>query len=95
MSLNEDKLVICIKWGDLYGPEYVNIMHAMVSRNLSYPFRFICFTDNAKEISSKVECLPLPELGVDIPNDAPGKWPKQALWSENLYDLKIEKFDSP
>ena len=83
-----DKLVICIKWGTMYGPEYVNVMYGMVSRNLTGPFRFVCFTDDTTGVRKEVECLPLPELGVDIPPGAPGKWPKQALWAKDLFGLK-------
>ena len=38
--------VICIRWGEKYGPDYVNRLHAMVARHLPGPFRFICFTDD-------------------------------------------------
>jgi len=83
-----DKLVICIKWGTMYGPEYVNVLFGMVSRNLSGPFRFVCFTDDSSGVRPEVECLPLPELGVEVPPGAPGKWPKQALWAEDLFGLQ-------
>ena len=39
--------VACMKWGDKYGPEYVNRLYNMVERNTTLPFKFICFTDNA------------------------------------------------
>ena len=77
-----------MKWGDMYGPEYVNCLYGMVSRHLSYPFHFICFTDRSNGIRPEVECLPLPELGVKVPAEAPGKWPKQALWAEDLFGLQ-------
>ena len=32
--------VLCMKWGTPYGPEYVNVLHAMVRRHLQRPFRF-------------------------------------------------------
>lgn len=41
-----DKLVICIEWGTMYSPEYVNVMCGMVSRNLTGLFKFVCFTDD-------------------------------------------------
>lgn len=86
--MSDEKLVLCIKWGTMYGPEYVNVMYGMVSRNLSGPFRLICFTDDSKGIRPEVECLPLPELGVEVPAEAPGKWPKQALWAKDLFGLE-------
>ena len=84
----EEKLVLCIKWGTMYGPEYVNILYGMVARNLTGPFRLICFTDDSEGVRPEVECLPLPELGVEVPKEAPGKWPKQALWANDLFGLE-------
>ena len=83
-----EKLVLCIKWGDMYGSDYVNVMYGMVSRNLTGPFRLVCFTDDSKGIRKEVECLPLPQLGVEVPAGAPGKWPKQALWAKDLFGLE-------
>lgn len=54
--------VICLKWGTAYGPEYVNNLYAMVKRNLTLPFRFICFTEDSEGISDNVEIFPLPEF---------------------------------
>jgi len=33
-----------MKWGDKFPAEYVNRLYAMVARNLSDEFRFVCFT---------------------------------------------------
>ncbi len=63
------KQVICIKWGTVYGPEYVNILWAMCRRNLTGEFTLICFTDDTTGIRSEVKCLPLPSLGCEIPKD--------------------------
>lgn len=41
-----DKNVICIKWGDKFGSEYVNSLYKMVEKKLTIPHRFVCFTDN-------------------------------------------------
>ncbi len=81
------KQVICMKWGTVYGPEYVNIMWAMCRRNITGDFTLICFTDDTTGVRSEVKCLPLPSLGCEIPKDVPGKWPKVALWSPELSGL--------
>jgi len=52
--------VVCVKWGDKYGPEYVNILQDMVWRNLTTPHRFICYTDNHEGISDRVDVRMLP-----------------------------------
>lgn len=82
------KQIICIKWGPSYGPEYVNILYSMVARNITGAFQVYCFTDDAKGVRPEVTCLPLPELGCEIPPNIPGKWKKQALWGSDLFGVK-------
>lgn len=77
-----------MKWGTVYGAKDVNILHALVARNITGPFKVVCFTDDPDGIRQEVTCFPLPSLGCEIPPDVPGKWPKVALWSKNLYDLQ-------
>lgn len=86
--MSDEKIILCMKWGDMYGPEYVNNLNSMISRNISYSFKLFCMTENTSGISPDVECLPLPKLGFKVPPEAPGKWPKQALWSKELFGLK-------
>jgi len=56
--------LICLKWGTLYGPEYVNRLYHGIKRNLSKPFRFICYTDDTDNIADGVECLDFPDFPV-------------------------------
>jgi len=89
----DTKQILCMKWGTLYGPAYVNILYAMVARNITGPFQMICFTDDARGIREEVRCLPLPELGCTLPKHDQrgrklGQWPKVALWNRELFDLK-------
>ena len=60
--MTETVNVVCLKWGSIYGPEYVNHLYNMVSRNLSLPFRFICLTEQSNGIVPDVEIFPLPEF---------------------------------
>ncbi len=80
-----------MKWGDKYGAGYVNRLHSMVSRNLSLPFRFICFTDNSTGISSDIDCLPIIDVGADLNDDAGRKrvqaWKKLTTLANPLYDI--------
>ncbi|TCS62335.1 hypothetical protein EDD52_10975 [Primorskyibacter sedentarius] len=52
--------IICIKWGTLFGPEYVNRLYSGVRRNLSQPVRFFCMTEETNGLHPDVEVLPLP-----------------------------------
>ena len=79
--------VICMKWGDKYSADYVNILFNMVSRNLSIPFRFVCFTDDPKGINEEVEVFDLPSL--NLPNNIPERgWLKLTTFSKTLGDLE-------
>jgi hypothetical protein len=78
--------IICMKWGDKFSPSYVNKLYGMVSRNLSLPFRFICFTDNSNNIRHEVEIQPLPNL--DLPANAPERgWRKLTVFKEGFGGL--------
>jgi len=80
--------VFCIKWGTLYGAEYVNRLYSMIDRNLTVDYEFVCFTDNTDGLYDNIKTYPLPPLGVDHPKNVPGKWTKTALWQADLFGLK-------
>ena len=74
--------VICYKWGTMYTAEEVNILRAMVKRNLSLPHRFFCITDDATGIDeSEVEVRAMP------PYDLPGNGPKIWTFSDGFLGL--------
>lgn len=52
--------VACIKWGTLFGPEYVNRLYSGVRRNLAAPVRFVCMTEDGEGLHPEVEVIPLP-----------------------------------
>ena len=79
-------LVLCMKWGTAYGPEYVNRLRNGVARNLSYPHRFICFTDNASGIDQGVEIFPLPSLDLP-PQNQDLRWRKLTLLGKDVFGL--------
>lgn len=75
-----------MKWGDKFPPEYVNKLYAMVARNLTLPFRFVCFTEKGEGIRSEVEIQPLPEL--DIPSNLPERgWRKLSVFAKDFGGL--------
>ena len=84
---NEIVNILCMKWGKKYTANDVNILFSMVQRNLSLPFRFVCFTDDKRGIRSEVECFDIPEI--DIPEKkAVSPWKKLVMFKKDLYDLK-------
>lgn len=83
------KQILCMKWGSLYGPEYVNTLYRMVARNVSGPFRFVCLTDDAEGVLPEIETLPCPEIDIPSPHNLKG-WRKLNLYapSERLFGLE-------
>lgn len=74
-------VVVCMKWGTLYGPEYVNILARAVQHHSSYDHRFVCITDNNEGIIDSVETVPLPNLDLDQSYWKHGGWPKLSIFN--------------
>lgn len=71
--------IICIKWGNLYSPDYVNNLYSSIKRNSSKEFLFSCFTDNEQGIISEIDIRPLP---INL-----NTWfNKIALYNKDLYN---------
>ena len=86
--MNSQKIIICMKWGKKFGPEYVNRLYAMARRNITGDFRLVCFTDDSDGLRAEVESRALPQLGCEHPERTIGKWPKVALWGAELGGLR-------
>lgn len=74
------KIVLCMKWGTKYGPEYVNRLNSMISRNISGEHELICMTDDPTGIDSAIVTTALPDLGCATPTNTRGKWLKVGIW---------------
>lgn len=77
--------IICLKWGNKYGPEYVNNLYRSVCQNTTVGFKFYCFTDDIRNIDSGVICHLLPDHGLE------GWWNKLYLFSRDLPFVTGEK----
>ena len=81
------RVVLCMKWGTKYGPEYVNRLYAMVRRHLQGEFRFVCLTDRQDGVRDEVECRPIPSL--ELPPGIPERgWTKLTTFTSPLHDLE-------
>lgn len=74
------KQFVCMKWGTLYGPEYVNRLYAMVRAHTSGDMRFVCLTDDPAGVRPEVECHPCPEVDIPEPYNRKG-WRKLATFA--------------
>lgn len=81
--------IICMKWGQKYGAEYVNKLFGMVGRNLNIPFVLTCFTDDVSGLSKEINACPLPLL--NLPAGAPERgWNKLSTLQQELGGLSGE-----
>lgn len=86
MNTEQTNYILCMKWGNKYGPEYVNRLYNMVRRNLTLPFTFVCLTDNTNGLDPDIVCHPIPELV--LPDGLPERgWKKLTTFAPTLYDL--------
>ena len=77
--------VICMKWGTVYGPNYVNHLRSMVRRNLKLKHRFVCFTDDIRGVEPDIEIHPLPKV-----HSHPGPerfWNKLGIFAKPLSNI--------
>ena len=87
VAVGNERVILCMKWGTKYGPEYVNRLYAMVRRHLQGDFNFVCLTDNAQGIRPEVQCLPIPSL--DLPPGIPERgWTKLTTFAADLHGLR-------
>lgn len=85
--MKQENVIICMKWGNLYGPDYVNVLYSAVAKNLQAPFRFVCLTDDDTGIDDKVECHPIPDFNWTAEDYRFGGWPKLSVFASDLYGL--------
>lgn len=81
--MSETVNIVTLKWGTLYGPEYVNRLYRGVKRHLTIPFRFICFTEDTTDIMDGIECLDFPDFPVN-PDYEWSAWRKFSLLRDDV-----------
>ena len=52
--------VVCVKWGNKYVPQYVNVLASMVKRHTTVPYQFHCITEDATGLDPTVNVVQLP-----------------------------------
>ena len=58
--------VICVKIGNLYSAAYVNNLYVMCKKNLSQPFKFFCYTEDATDVRDDVNIIPFVNNDLEI-----------------------------
>lgn len=70
--------VLCVRFGNKYGRNYVERLRNMVSRHLTVPYEFVCLTDDQHPIDG-VRSIVQPSA-----NYAKGWWHKVHMFDPNL-----------
>lgn len=70
-----------MKWGNLYGPDNVNVLWNAVSKNITGPFRFVCLTDKVEGLQSGIETFQIPDIGCSPEMWRSGAWPKLSVFA--------------
>lgn len=81
------RTVLCMKWGTLYSAEYVNVLYQACRANITGEFRFVCLTDDSKDLLPGIDVFPIPDIGLDSWHYFNGAWPKIVVFDHRLYDL--------
>ncbi len=82
--MGQDRIILCMKWGTLFAPDYVNVLHGACRRHLKGPFRFLCLTDDAAGLDEGIEALPIPEIGCTPEMWRHGAWPKLPVFAPEI-----------
>ncbi len=79
--------IVTLKWGDRYGPHFVNRLYNGVKKHLTRDFRFLCFTDDETGLYSNIEAFPLPPI--KLPQDFERTaWLKLGFFQDGLGNME-------
>lgn len=57
-----DRHILCVKWGNKYIPQYVNVLKSMCQRHLTVPYQFHCLTESPHGLDPDINVIELPNL---------------------------------
>ena len=81
--------ILCVKWGDKYGNEYVEKLKEQVENNCSVPFNFYCLTDKPTQSYD----IQLPTITWDAyENGKFLRYRKLYMFDERICGIKGEQF---
>ncbi|MCG7518466.1 hypothetical protein [Ruegeria sp. Ofav3-42] len=84
--------IICMKWGDAFGADYVNTLYCAVKDHLSLDHDFICITDNPEGLAAGIKTHPLRFPQLERDQWIHGKWPKVLMFDRQIvggYDAAL------
>jgi len=85
--MSQQRVVICMKWGEIYSADYVNVLYNACHKNINGDFIFLCLTDDSNGLDPMIVTRPIPEIGCNRRMTQHGAWPKLSLFSQDLYGI--------
>ena len=82
-----NRIVLCMRWGQLYSAEYVNVLFRACQRHIHGTFQFVCLTDDSQGLADGIESYPIPDIGLAPQHYLYGAWPKLTVFLNDLYGL--------
>ena len=80
--------ILCVKWGDKYGNEYVEKLKEQVENNCSVPFNFYCLTDKPTQSYD----IQLPTIWDAYENGQFWAYRKLYMFNERVANIKGDQF---
>ena len=80
--------ILCVKWGDKYGNEYVEKLKEQVENNCSVPFNFYCLTDKPTQSYD----IQLPPIWDAYENGKFWAYRKLYMFNERVANIKGDQF---
>ena len=71
--------IVCVKWGNKYISQYVNVLKNMIKRHTTVPYEFHCFTEDPKGLDADIKIIPFPKGG-----HIKGWWSKLAMFQDDI-----------
>ena len=52
--------IVCVKWGNKYISQYVNVLYNMCKKHITVPYEFHCITEDPKGLDPHIKTINLP-----------------------------------
>jgi hypothetical protein len=58
--------IVFVKWGQKYGPEYINGLKKSICDNTQAELKFVCITDDSSGLDGAIEIKAFPDFGFEM-----------------------------
>lgn len=84
--------IVFVKWGERYGPDYVNGLKRSICENTQAKLKFVCITDNSVGLDEAIEIKAFPDFGLPFQDvlDYGGCIAKLAQFAPGIIDPDLD-----